>query len=478
MIALLIYSAMVGALLAVMAAALEGLLLRVGVPVRWIWLLALAAMVGLTLSPPREVAGGGLLGSAVVVTTGPPAEAVVPAGASLGARILELPGVLTAAPLRAVSGGSFGVLDPALRAGWALATLLLVLLGLATLVRAAAAVRRWPEATISGTRVRVSPDSGPAVVGLVRQEMVLPAWLLRRSEDELALAMAHEREHVRARDPWLLATGLFAAALVPWNPAAWWAVRRLRLAVEIDCDARVLHRGTAPAAYGALLIDLAGRRAELLPGAAAMAGASTNLERRLNAMTSKPSRHSLPRTALLGAVILVAGMAACEARLPTAAQIEEMDVAAAEAALRDLRVAQVERIFEVDGREVSEAEALAIPSDRLDQVEVIRGEREGSSTVRIRTRPPSTSSTRITTGGSGVAVDADEVTLVARPIGSGDGEPLFFLDGEQVATSAIRGLTPDRIEGIEVLKGDAAVKRFGAAAAGGAILIRTKDGGR
>lgn len=57
---------------------------------------------------------------------------------------------------------------------------------------------------------------------------------------------------------------------MPWNPALWWIVRRLRLAIETDCDRRVLHAGTDVHAYGVLLLNAAARyaRAPLLAGTA------------------------------------------------------------------------------------------------------------------------------------------------------------------------------------------------------------------
>ena len=46
------------------------------------------------------------------------------------------------------------------------------------------------------------------------------------------MMLAHEEEHVRARDPWLLAAAGLALVAVPWNIAAWLVVRRLRLALR------------------------------------------------------------------------------------------------------------------------------------------------------------------------------------------------------------------------------------------------------
>src|SRR2546428_771335 len=94
----------------------------------------------------------------------------------------------------------------------------------------------------AGRAVLVSVNVGPAVAGLWRSQVVLPEWALRLGEGERRLMLTHEDEHVRARDPWLLAAAAAAVVLAPWNPVVWWQVRRLRLVVEMDCDARVLAR--------------------------------------------------------------------------------------------------------------------------------------------------------------------------------------------------------------------------------------------
>ena len=52
--------------------------------------------------------------------------------------------------------------------------------------------------------------------------------------------MAHERSHLDAGDPRLIALAVTLLVLMPWNPLLWWQFRRLRRAIEVDCDTRVL----------------------------------------------------------------------------------------------------------------------------------------------------------------------------------------------------------------------------------------------
>ena len=115
---------------------------------------------------------------------------------------------------------------------------------------------------MEGERVLVSPDVGPAVIGWFRGTVVLPEWALGLEPDWRRLVLAHEREHVRAHDPALLALGILALVLLPGNAALWWQVRRLRLAVELDCDERVLRAHPDVGAYGGLLLEGGGGHRE------------------------------------------------------------------------------------------------------------------------------------------------------------------------------------------------------------------------
>jgi beta-lactamase regulating signal transducer with metallopeptidase domain len=79
---------------------------------------------------------------------------------------------------------------------------------------------------------------------------------------------------------------------MPWNPAMWWQLRRLCLAVEMDCDNRVVAALGDPTAYGELLLKVAqaaNRGPRLQP---ALLGGVGTLERRLIALLAPtPLRH-------------------------------------------------------------------------------------------------------------------------------------------------------------------------------------------
>ena len=150
--------------------------------------------------------------------------------------------------------------------------------------------RPWPVCRIDGTEVRVSEDLGPAVLGILRPRIVVPRWFEQEPPARRALVLAHEREHLAAHDGrWLLA-GALLVALFPWNLPLWWQWRRLRLAVEADCDARVLRRGEEPQAYGSALVEVAARTSPAPPGATGVFERQSQLERRLRIVLASPKR--------------------------------------------------------------------------------------------------------------------------------------------------------------------------------------------
>jgi bla regulator protein blaR1 len=59
--------------------------------------------------------------------------------------------------------------------------------------------------------------------------------------------------------------------------------------------------------------------------------------------------------------------------------------------------------------------------------------------------------------------------------GNGDKNPIFILDGKEVPKKVIDELDSDKIDKIEVLKGDAATKEYGKKAKDGVVVITTKN---
>jgi hypothetical protein len=302
----------------------------------------------------------------------------------------------------------------------------------------------------------------------------------------------HEQEHIRARDPLLLAAGCLVVALIPWNPLAWWMLLRLRLAVELDCDTRVLRGGVRPQTYGSLLIDMAGRGPGLSLGVPALAGSPSTLERRLRAMTTRLPRFAALRASALGTLGFAALVAACETRMPTAPEIDEMNVTAAEAQGKNFGIASKDGqvTYFVDGKQVSAEEARALGGDKIVRMEMVRAQAGEGVIFHIATRegtPGEEDRVRVTenilleTPGKGkhIVYEATQAggKKTQRMLPAGEFPGLLFVDGVLTQPSRMRTLNPDDVATIEVIKGPAAAKLHSdPKAAQGVIRITTKAG--
>lgn len=197
---------------------------------------------------------------------------------------------------------------------WGAASLLLVA-RLVVAQRALDRISKTARATqIDGHDVLVTEDVGPAVLGIAVPRVAVLAWLAELDEPLRDLVLRHEREHCRSRDTVLLWLGEAAVALMPWNPAVWWQARRLRLALELDCDSRTLRDSAAAPMYGKLLLLIA-QRQQLTRLAPMLAESHSHLTQRINAMTRKSISYRPLRAAVLGAVAVVAIVAACSNRV-------------------------------------------------------------------------------------------------------------------------------------------------------------------
>lgn len=491
MTSVIVYLLVVGMLAALMARAGDEVSRLVGWPTRWAWagsmllLVAFAAWAPFRIEPPMAIPL-----PAVSADSAAPAVAMGEAGvmdvvSMLFARARtiagDVPGRLIGAAGDAVPAAARGALGPA----WAaMSVALLALLGLAY-VGFTRRVGRLPVAEMHGATVHVSPTAGPAVVGLARPRIVVPAWLLDATPEEQQLAVVHEREHLDARDPLLLIGGCIVVALLPWHPASWWMLSRLRLAVEMDCDRRVLARGVGRRTYGAALIDIAARCARLPLGVPALADHTTQLERRLIAMTPAPVSFRRTRTLAVGAAAVLTLAAACETRLPSAPEIDRMDVAALEgnSMARVALASDSARVYLIDGREATAAEANALAADQIASVQITRMRAPGEvSTISILTRAAAEASDTAGTAAPAGAVrfkmeSGQAVTL--RPTEAGPLDERFtglvIIDGVKSDPAALARLAPAQIEQIEVIKGASASRAYTEPeAANGVIRVTTK----
>lgn len=172
----MLYALVIGTLVGSAALAVERVLRDRRLPTRGVWALAILLSLGLPVAqrflpdPPARVAAQ--------------AETRAP---------LRIDGILVDVP-----SGRLGIASPLLQGAvrahpylvraegivlglWtAVTALLFVLLGLAVL-RLEVLRAGWREAEIDGTPVLVSRDVGPAVLGVLRHHIVLPAWVLDRA---------------------------------------------------------------------------------------------------------------------------------------------------------------------------------------------------------------------------------------------------------------------------------------------------------
>lgn len=298
-LAIMAYAVLVSAAVALAARVAEWGMERWGWAVRWVWLGA--ALLAIAV-PALRVFG----------ERGAPADGT---DGAVAQGIIRLPAILVPSiPESALFG--LGTMDVLLLGGWALASVALVVRWADRRRRLQLARDRWERRRLDGTPVLVATNVGPAVVGTVGGEVVVPSWTLALDDDARALVLGHELEHLRAGDALLQGVGRFLVILLPWNPALWFIERRLRGAIEVDCDRRVLRRTRADRrAYGALLLHVAGQGASAEAVVPALSESYSLLARRINAMTHPPRMSPL----VLMACLTVAGtvvVAACNTEGP------------------------------------------------------------------------------------------------------------------------------------------------------------------
>jgi TonB family protein len=294
----MLYTALVGTLLTLAAIGLDRVAVARRRPVRMIWFSALMLSIVLPIG-----------------------RAAVQLAPDRTAAVRVIPFTITVqSPAMTVRASWWNRenVDRALLFAWCALSALLLL----RLTRSVLTLRRtrgtWQPADLDGTQVRLSKNIGPAVIGLRSMDVVLPEWILSLDAPLRAIVLRHEEEHRSARDPYLLFGAAVGVALMPWNPALWFQAKRLRLSVELDCDARVLRAHPSTERYGMLMLTIAQRRS-VGPTlfSPMLTEPTTLLERRILAM--RPATRRLARVTVYGGTALaVAALAfACSLQSDT-----------------------------------------------------------------------------------------------------------------------------------------------------------------
>lgn len=299
MIAWMLYSLLVTAMLGCAALAAERALALLRRPTRFAWAGAMALSVGLPLA------------SVLFRSSGPVAA---PSG------VWEKSSAVWRAPAELVDRVAAGNvnLQYVIAGLWLAVTL--ALLGWIgwSWIRLSRDRAGWREQVIDGHRVLISTDVGPAVVDPFRGAIVIPQWLATAESEERRAAMLHELAHRAAGDARLVWSALLLAVAVPWNIGLWWLQARLRRAVESDCDARVLAGGIQPRLYANLLLRVSARAAAGSLVTQPLMSERGTLGRRIEAMIDRPIRFRGARTAAFGLLAAALAVLACEAPAPQA----------------------------------------------------------------------------------------------------------------------------------------------------------------
>jgi hypothetical protein len=196
---------------------------------------------------------------------------------------------------------------------WILSSLAFALVVIGSSIHLLWRRRGWQHGQMAGASIMISNDCGPAVVGFLRPVIVVPHWLMQAPLEEQELVIAHERCHLDARDNQLLTAALCLLICMPWNPILWWQLRRLRLAIEIDCDARVLNLGHSLTRYSETLIAICERRSAYNAIMMSGYGSQSFLQQRIQTMVRKQARFA--RIWALSLACLGAGLAVCAAEI-------------------------------------------------------------------------------------------------------------------------------------------------------------------
>jgi hypothetical protein len=180
--------------------------------------------------------------------------------------------------------------DTLLRRSWGAASSGLLLMLLVSGAHLHWRKRRWEHGTMAGSAVYLTRDVGPAVVGLLRPRIAVPRWLMESPLATQQTVIAHERAHLDGHDVRLFTFALFLLVGMPWNLALWWQLRRLRHAIEVDCDVRVLRDGRDATTYSEVLLTVGQRQSRYVGAVAGMSESTSLLEQRIRLMIGKPLR--------------------------------------------------------------------------------------------------------------------------------------------------------------------------------------------
>lgn len=301
------YAVGVAAALCVVGLCLERLAALQGLPRRAAWIVALLLSVLLPAAMIQRGEPAGVTLSVPAPTMQPEhSTSSAPLAKSIAENVLGAPpsGIQQAARPHA-EWHLPQLSDRELLLAWAIASALSGLYLVGAHLRLHRRIAGWQRTTLLDHPVLVSETMGPALVGVFRPRVVVPRWVLDEPATTQSLILEHERQHITARDPLLIRAGVVLLAVLPWNLPLWWQWRRMRQAIEMDCDARVLRTGAEPQVYGEVLLALTGRATRMPAGVVAMSEPVSALERRIQSLLPDPVRHAALQVSGIVSLLIV-----------------------------------------------------------------------------------------------------------------------------------------------------------------------------
>lgn len=516
MILWLIYSMVVGALIMVAARFAERVALIRGWTTRFVWITAMFLTVGASIgglvfqaTAQRRVNAMVETPPVSVVSTPPtgawwqslmPADAIV-SRESLAEAFRRQLDALTA---------RLSPFDRAVFIGWALLSGVVLALVLYAAVQSRRLLRACEARDMKGTRVLLTEAMGPAAIGLGTAAVLLPRWALDLEDHLLDLVLRHEREHLDAGDPPLLLSALLLVVLLPWQFAMWWGWQRLRLAVEVDCDRRLLRGGRDTKRYAQLLLLMAQRIASrstvlhpLLTATAPLQPEPSHLATRIQIMTQQSTPRAMRRMLLLAVGIAGTTSMALAVPMPRSVANPGVPLPAQHDARAIVRITAVGLegvewtangtlkgevlIHTTGGAKVGIGtgelkpvrDTLHLKSLPAFVADVTDGE------VHIWLAAPAKGKIELTatvTGGAAKRLSGKDSYLVLLKGGAGiktmfGTNPMFLVDGVKTAPDVAMRVSRDSIATVEVLKEAAAIAKYGQEGANGVVLITTKRPG-
>jgi beta-lactamase regulating signal transducer with metallopeptidase domain len=476
--ALAMYTLLVGLLLGFLAVLAERGVRLVGGPTRLVWAVAMSAMVVFPAAAmlmreqpivpaPTVLRGGDVAAPGGLVSMSSIGDDNALVVSTARERLTNTWREL----LNRVHDGAAGY-DGVLLALWAVVSAFLLGMMLHALSEARRMRLGLKSENVCGTTVLVSEEIGPAAMGGNPRAIVIPRWVMDLDDSLRSLVIRHEQEHLATRDPAMLTAALCTLVLMPWHPVLWWSWRRLRLAIECDCDARVLRREPSPKTYGQLLLLVSHHRSTaprgqrlLMSLAAPLSPQASQLKQRIDAMTTRPTRHRRSTIAALTAGVLGASLLIAAVPAPSSNQVYmagsplEYRWVAREAVGAGISV--LPRRTEGGEAAVSVSEPFLTLAD-VDSI-MVTGADNGEAMVGAMVSAAARDRLRATTRqriGSEIAVVVDGAVITVATVNSELGGPLPIWTGAAAEASAVaarlrvaRQQSRELREGASVLSG-------------------------